>query len=320
TAEREKTGDKVLVSIVTSTKFAWSENYSPTGLKTVEAISKGEAILYNTTNESQILVKTTRLLSPANILFRLSDRVIIPANGQITTAVYADQPGGASDIGPTDFTIPGLSTDKQKVVYAKSVTNMSGGSGKIGIISETDIASAKNDFKEKVKQAYLKQIANTEEWADIKIVSVSESNPTTLNKIGDETGTFTLSGTSTLVSVFFSKKDLEDLLNKEIGKTIDNSSEKILSFYGEPNITLVSSDLITQIAELNISQETFVTLNAEAQSLDKTNFAGKNKSEIERYIVSLPHVTGVNVKFSPSWSDTAPSSPDKIKVIVKNVK
>lgn len=320
TAEKTKTGDKVLASIVTSTNFTWTETYSPTGLKTVEAISKGEVILYNKTNEAQTLVKTTRLLSPANILFRLTDKVTVPANGQINAKVYADQPGGASDIAPTDFTIPGLSTDKQKVVYAKSVTTMSGGSGKIGIVSETDINSAKNDFKEKVKLAYLNQIANTEAWADTKIVSISETNPITSAKVGDETGSFTLSGTSTIIGVFFAKKDLEDLLNKEVGKTIDNNSEKILSFSGEPNVTVVSSDFVAQTAELNISQETFVTLNAEAQSLDKTNFAGKDKSEIERYIVSLPHVTGVNVKFSPSWSDTAPSSPDKIKVIVKNVK
>lgn len=320
TAAKEKTGDKVLVAIVTTTKFSWTESYSPSGVKTVEAISKGEVTIYNNTDESQTLVKTTRFLSPNNILFRLSERVTVPANGKITTAVYADQPGGASDIGPTDFTIPGLSVDKQKVVYAKSETTMSGGSGKIGIVSESDLSSAKNDFKEKVKQAYLKQISATEAWADAKIISVSETNPNASAKVGAETGSFTLSGTSTIIGVFFAKKDLEDLLNKEVGKTIDNNSEKILSFSGEPSVTVVSSDFSKQTAELNVSQETFVTLNAEAQSLNKSNFTGKDKSEIERYLVGLPHVTGVNVKFSPSWSDTAPSSEDKIKVIVKNVK
>lgn len=320
TAAKEKTGDKVLVSLVTSTKFYWAENYSPTGVKTVEALSKGEVVLYNQTGESQTLVKTTRLLSPANIMFRLSDRVTIPAYGQITAKVYADQPGANSDIGPTSFTIPGLSNEKQKVIFAKSDKTMSGGSGKIGIVSESDISAAKDDFKEKIKQAYLKQVSSVETWADVKIVNVSEINPTVSHKAGDETGAFALSGTSTIVGVFFAKKEMEDILNKEIGKTIDNNAEKILSFSGEPTVVIISFDLVKQTAELNISQETFVTLNAEAQSLDKTNFAGKEKSEIERYVVGLPHVTGVNVKFSPSWSDTAPTSPDKIKVIVKNVK
>lgn len=319
-AVKEKGVENSVVSIVTTTKFYLSENYTPTGAKTVEGISKGEVTLYNNTSEVQILVKTTRLLSPENVLFRLEDRVTIPAKGQTTAKVYADQNGAASDIGPTKFTIPGLSPDKQKVVYAQSTKPMAGGSGKIGIVSENDINAAKNDFKEKVKQAYLKQIGEVELWADMKIITVTDNNPVSSHKTGDETGSFTISGTSTVVGVFFAKKDLEEILNKEIGKSLDNNSEKILSFSGEPTVTIASTDLVNQSAQLNISQETLVTLNAEAQSLEKSNFVGKEKSEIERYVVGLPHVTGVNVKFSPSWSDTAPSSADKIKVVVKNVK
>lgn len=319
-ATKEKSGDKSVSAIVTTTKFFFSENYSPTGAKTVEGLSKGEVTIYNKTNELVTLVKTTRLLSPNNVLFRLSDRVNIPAQGKIVAKVYADQGGSKSDIGPTAFTIPGLSSEKQKVVYAESSQSMAGGSGKIGVVSENDISSAKNDFKEKVRQAYLKQIKETEIWADLKIVSISDSEPASSHKVGDETGNFSLSGTSTVVAVFLAKKDLEELLNKEIGKTVDNNSEKILSFSGEPSVSIASTDFTKQSAELNVSQETLVTLNVDAQSLAKTNFAGKDKSEIERYVVSLPHVTGVNVKFSPSWSDTAPSSPDKIKVVVKNVK
>ncbi len=319
-ASKEKNDGKSLVAIVTTTQFYSSENYTPTGAKTVEGLSKGEVTLYNQTGEVQILVKTTRLLSPENVLFRLEDRVSIPARGQVTAKVYADQNGSASDIGPTKFTIPGLSTDKQKVIFAESSQAMVGGSGKIGIVSESDITGAKNDFKEKVKQAYLKQLGEAELWADAKIITVTQSNPIISHKAGDETGIFTLHGTSTIVGVFFAKKDLEDLLNKEIGNTLDNDAEKILSFSGEPAVTIASTDLLNQTAQLNVSQETLVTLNAEAQSLAKTNFTGKEKGEIERYVVGLPHVTGVSVKFSPSWSDTAPSSADKIKVVVKNVK
>ncbi len=317
---KEKSDDKNIVAVVTTTKFFHSENYTPTGAKSVEGISKGEVIIYNNTNESQTLVKTTRLLSPDNVLFRLEDRVTIPARDQIIAKVYADQNGATSDIGPTKFTIPGLSVERQKLVYAQSSKPMTGGSGKIGIVSESDINTAKNDFKEKIKQAYIKQLGEAEIWADFKIVTVSDSNPTASNKAGDEVGSFRLSGTSTIVGVFFAKKDLEEILNKEIGKTIDNDAEKILSLSGEPNVTIASTDLTAQTAQLNVTQETLVTLNAEAQSLAKTNFTGKEKSEIERYIVGLPHVTGVSVKFSPSWNSTAPTLPDKIKIIVKNVK
>ena len=113
---KEANKENTMAGLVSSVDFSWSEKYYPTGNKTVEGIATGEVVLYNKTNASQALVKTTRLLNPQGILFRLSDRVTVPANGQIVALVYADEVGPKSDIGSSTFTIPGLSEDKQKVI------------------------------------------------------------------------------------------------------------------------------------------------------------------------------------------------------------
>ena len=320
TAELEKQGAKSISAIVTSTQFYWSEKYTPTAVKNVPSTSKGKAIIYNKTNEDQTLVKTTRLLTPTGVLFRLSDKVTVPANGQITTDVYADKSGAVSDIGPSQFTIPGLSTDKQKLIYAESKTAMSGGSGTTKVVSESDLKAAEMDFAEKTKQAFLDQFKATAANFDQKIVSITAQHIAPSAKIGQETNEFTISGTSTLTVVFYSQQELIDTLNKEIGSNIDNGSEKILSLNGEPQISVESVDFTTASARLAVTAQALVTLDANAPLLAKENFLNKNKSELERYIVGLPHVISMNIKFTPSWITKTPGVPDKIKVIVKSVK
>ncbi|PIT88398.1 MAG: hypothetical protein COU29_01250 [Candidatus Magasanikbacteria bacterium CG10_big_fil_rev_8_21_14_0_10_36_32] len=326
TAEQQKQGVKSINSIVTSTQFYWLEKYTPTAVKNVPSTSKGQVIIYNKTNENQILVKTTRLLTPNNVLFRLSDRVIIPANGQLTADVYADKSGSTSDIGPSQFTIPGLSTEKQKLIYAESKTAMVGGSGTTKVVSESDLKAAEMDFMEKTKQAFLDKFVSsnnsktTSADFDQKIVNVTSQHISPSAKIGQETNEFTISGTSTLTVVFYNRQELIETLNKEIGSNIDNGSEKILSLNGEPQISIESVDLSNANARLSVTAQALVTLDANAPLLSKENFLNKNKSELERYIVGLPHVISMNIKFTPSWITKTPGVPDKIKVIVKNVK
>ena len=320
TAEPAKIGDKSLVALVTSTKFYWSEKYTPTATRQVDGTAKGEIIIYNKTGEDQPLVATTRFITPNGVLFRLSDRVLIPANGQITASVYADQSGTKSDIGPSQFTIPGLNTEKQKFVYGESAKPMAGGSGKVGIVSENDFKTAEADFAEKTKQAFLASLSAGSQAYDQKIISITQSGATSTHQIGAEAGEFTISGTSTIVIVLYNGNDLDEILKKEVSTGIDTASEKILSIGAEPKISVASTDLTNNSAQLAVSTEAIVTLDANAPLLNKENFLNKDKGEVERYIVKLPHVTGISVKFTPSWIGKTPSVVDKLKIVVKNVK
>jgi len=79
-------------------------------------------------------------------------------------------------------------------------------------------------------------------------------------------------------------------------------------------------DSINKSAQLSVTSDVLVTLDVNSPLLAKENFLNKNKSEIERYVVSLPHVTGMDIKFTPSWVTKTPSNPDKLKVVVKSTK
>lgn len=301
---------------VTSTVFAWTEQYQPTGTRTVQGTSKGEVIIYNKTAADQPLVKTTRLLDPNGVMFRVAETTRVPAHGQVTVSVYADQAGAASDLAPTIFTIPGLPEAKQKVVYAESKAAMSGGAATVGILSSDDITSAQANFKEKVKQAFLQTISQTGRELS---VSVSEQSVKTSAKAGDQVGSFTVSGTSTLIVVSYDMKDLTAKVASEVSSKIDTSAERFITADRKPTVSVSNFSLKDGTADLAVTQDALVTLDANVDKLAPTNFVGKSKDEIQRYILGLDHVVGVDIKFSPSWMSSAPTVADRIRVMVKNV-
>ncbi len=320
TVEKEPRGSDSVSGAVTSAVFSWSGKYYPTGTKTVEGAAIGEVVIYNKTNATQPLVKTTRLLAPSGVLFRLADRVVVPAKGQITAAVYADQSGAAGDIGPSQFTIPGLSVDKQKVIFAESKTPMTGGLTKVGVLSAEDLNNAGRDYKEKVMEAFLASLNAADMVNNQIITSIIDGRPKSNHEAGEEVGEFNLSGTSTILMVAVKKDELDGLLNKAIASKVDPAFERILTLKGAPQLSVVSYDLADNLAQLSVSQEVAITLDANAEKLAAANFLNKRKDEIERYLLGLDHVAGVEVKFSPSWMLSSPGALDKIKVVVKIIK
>ncbi len=315
---KQKNSELSLVGLVTTTQLSWEQKYFPTGNKTTDGLAVGEVVLFNQTSAPQTLVKTTRLLTPGGVLFRLSDRVLVPAGGQTTAAVYADQAGASGNIAPSTFTIPGLGEDKQKVIYASSSVAMVGGIRTIGILSAEDVKAAKLDFANKVKQNIENSLGEDEAFSQ-KLIFVPDNNISIDKEVGQEVSEFNLSGTSTAVVVYYNKEELKNILAKEISNHVDDTVEKVLSLNKEPQVTLGTYDIDKQKATLSVYQDVLVTLDVNGEKLSVNNFFGKKKDEIERYVFGLGHVVGVDVKFSPSWMRSAPSVPDKVQVVVKNV-
>ena len=138
-----------------------SKIFDSTGEKEKEAKAGGEVFLINNFyDRNQILVKETRLLSSENILFRLAQKVEIPARSKIKAKAYADEVGEKGNIGPTRFSLPGLLPASQEKVYAESNSVMTGGKIKIKIVTSEDIEKAEAQFKEELRQKNLNILKN----------------------------------------------------------------------------------------------------------------------------------------------------------------
>jgi len=82
--------------------------------------AQGKARIVNNSDSPIELIKTTRLVARDGKMFRLGANVTVPAGGQTMAYIYADQNGSAYAIGPSRFSLPGLSDAMQTIVYAVS--------------------------------------------------------------------------------------------------------------------------------------------------------------------------------------------------------
>ncbi len=303
---------------VISKVFDVDSDFEPKANKTEEGVATGKVIIYNKTNQVQALIPKTRLLSPEGVLFRLKTRVSLPPNSEVEAEVYADKPGGESDIEPTKFTIPGLSSALQKVIYAESKEKMIGGLKKIGYLNQTDIEEATEILKQKTIEAYEQEIEKKYTDLDylIKIVDVNLQSD---KELGEEVDNFKLTGQIKLIAVLYNKDELEKYAQEKLKKQVVDNNEELKSIEDNPNIELIDYNLERNTATFNVILKGRVSLDANSPDLDKLKFFGKNREEIKRQVMSLKHVQGVEVEFKPFWNQHVPYIATHIDIVVREI-
>lgn len=292
-------------------------SFKPTEAKEEQSIALGFVTLHNESGASQPLVATTRLLTGEGILFRLKDRVTVPAGGTIQAEVYADQSGQASEIGPSKFTIPGLREETQKLIYATSEESMKGGIKKTGVLSTADWTRAQQEMQEKLKALGSEKFTTTEGQA--VVFGLTNFEMTSEAKVGDELEEFTAVGKGKLVAVYYNTEEVRTSLKSELEKHLISEDELISSGDDNMTVSLGNFDVENNKAELNVYCNGVVSLSPESAQIGKDMFYGKTKDEVRRYLLSLDHVQGVEIKFSPAWMHTVPHVADHVTVVVKNV-
>ncbi len=318
-SEPKPGSSKVVKGMVTSTQIITTSTFSPTGEKKIPAKASGEITINNDSGSPQPLVETTRLLSEDEVLFRLQSDVEVPANSTITAKVKADQEGEQGNIEPGRFTIPGLSSARQEVVYGTSDEPMTGGVKSVGAISKSDVQQAQEKLRKEIKQKAKEMFKTDQATRNLK-VSLSQANFQTESKIGEEVDNFEMRGEATVVGVAYNKEKIKELANQALMKKAVDDTEIVKSSDEEPQVKFDSYDEEDNTAILTVSINGTSSLNPDSKQLNKVMFFGKTEQEVRRYLLSLEHVHSVDVEFSPAWIDTVPHVSDHVNIIVKKVK
>jgi len=312
------TGNDVFGRFATTTVSGEGAYVSTKEIEQVPGVAEGTVIIYNKANSSQILIPTTRLLSEDDVLFRLKNKVVVPAGGSVVAEVYADKEGGEGNLAPTSFTIPGLSADLQKKIYAVSKERMSGGLVNASAISELDeddaIAKLKETLTLQVSDELRKSLNVDGEFADMvyftKVVS---------EKVDASVGSskeFKLYMTLDVTGVAYS-----DGLKKEAEATLKSmvSADKTLvgSNIEDLKPVVETYDPVNGSANLKVDLVGKTIFNQDSDILDKAKLAGKSKAEVQDYLSKFPGIESVEIKFFPFWLKSVPKLRDHIKVIVK---
>lgn len=285
----------------------------------VPAKAGGEITVYNTSSKNQPLIATTRFLSKDEILFRLQKDITVPAGGSVKAAIIADKEGKSGEAAPGTFMIPGLAVGLQSKIYGKSVEKFTGGTARIGIITEKDIdESVKNLTSTLLIEATdkLKTLLNFDnQFAGIVYKDVLKSKEISV-KAGDKAPNFKVKLELDVIGAAYSI-GLQDQAAKTLSNIIDSDRKLVSSNLLEFQPTIEKYDLEDGSANLKVTLTGKTIINADSPVFDRDKLAGMTVLEVKEYLEKYAGVKNVEVKFFPFWIDRIPKLRDHIKVIIK---
>jgi hypothetical protein len=304
---------------VVSATVGKSSTFEPSGEGVeVEEKAGGTVVLYNVSSRPQPLVATTRLLSPAGVLFRLDSAVSVPANGSVEAGVHADLPGAAGNIGPSSFTIPGLNAARQKEVYAESKMAMTGGVRRVSVVSQSDIdrsaLSLRSALEEEVKAVLREQVgtALAGEAFTFEIIEQATDVPA-----GTEASVFTLTMNVKATGVFFDHQALQTVAERKLYGQLASGKEFVVLDLETLQVTVDKVDLPAETANLRVYLDGQAVPSATSAALDPGNFVGLSASEVREKLVGGGVATDVSVQFTPFWVTTVPQLKDHVFVEIE---
>jgi hypothetical protein len=308
-AQNRLSGKVVETSASVTKTFAGVE----TRLTTDKA--SGKVIIYNKNSQAQVLVATTRLLTADNKLYRIENRVNIPAGGQVEVIAKADQAGDEFIIGPGRLTIPGLWVGLQDKIYAESVDGFKKDGAIVTNVTDDTIATAKTELNKTALEDARKKLSSLAgkdiplEALEIKnTVFTSNAKPNTNQK--EFTGTMT----ATVKALIFDEQEMKNL-----------ALATLPPIYKADNalINIDQQSFSYQVVILDNNQENLLgqikgeyTVKLTAIKVQPTEIAGLSRSEALKYLKNLPNVKDASI-LMPFWSRSLPVLGDKITIQIK---
>lgn len=289
------------------------------GARAVEAKSSGIITVINNTGSAQPLVATTRFLSQSGVLFRLDAGVTVPANGQVSARIIADQAGASGDVDATTFTIPGLAASLQDKIYGTSTVAMTGGVQYVRTLTDTDIADAKTALLADILSE-AKTTLSTGLDASLAAqgtYSVEEDSVATDVPVGTETGTFSLTITATVTGVYYDSALVASYARSLLQKRVPEGF--VLSSVSEQGVqtTVESANYATGEAQLSLYLDGTAVISADAPTLSKDRFLGRAPNEVFTLLRSSDAVSDVSITFTPFWLQRIPTLKDHIEIIIQ---
>lgn len=332
TLSAEKNSTTGLAFEVATIEETASQPVVASGEKIIHQKARGTATLYNTMSTDQPLVATTRLQSPEGLIFRITKSVVVPKRkgtepGSISVAVVADQAGEGYNVGPTEFTIPGLKTNPARytAVSARSSVAMTGGySGSQPVVTAADKTNAERKNIEYLKERLLLKAKSTTPsnlvlYADSAYFDFGTSSVVPLK---DKTASTTPANANAVVQTRGTLKAV--MLDR--AQLTSSITRKALPELTELNVEIPQLDTLQFVLETSPQtfwQKQIITFSLKGQgtvtSIVNTVtlrevLAGKKVNTIPEVLKSFPGIGKAEAVVRPFWALSLPSEPSDIEL------
>ncbi|OGF18855.1 hypothetical protein A3I35_01355 [Candidatus Falkowbacteria bacterium RIFCSPLOWO2_02_FULL_45_15] len=310
----------VINGLVEKIFLSAEESFGALGKEVNSAEVVGTVTIYNKTNSDQPLIKTTRLLSPDDKLFRLKQTVRVPANGQLEKVeVYADQAAKEMAIAPTKFIIPGLNQTKQDLIYAESASPFEYRELGETLVSAEDLQKAKEILTKQLADKLQAMTAAPKYQNYDNVISKVNDNAIIFNtaaKLGDKVKEFRMSAATEAAIVAFNTNEVAELARQKVAESLPD--DKQLESFDKNNFqySVDKYDVNRGTADLKIEVAAQMVLKEGTEIIKADRLVGLNRQQLDDYLSSLREVAGYEVKFTPNWINKVPSLLDHIKVEV----
>lgn len=286
----------------------------------VDDTARGTVTIYNRWNQDQPLQATTRLLTPEGILFRIAERVDVPAGGKVdNVAVYADVQGASGNIMPTRFTLPGLWEGLRDDIYAESFAPMTGGTKDARIVTANDITSLNDELSRQMEEQAINDLTDEAEKLGVPFSSSPEAivervvlEETLSADVGESADELTLTMRIRFIALSYDHDALITLAEHAFAASLDDDLEPLP--LDDQAVTLTAEKLATSdgtaVLRLRVSGEAHI--RDTSPIFDREKLTGKSARDIELYFDAYPEVGHVSVHFSPFWLKRTPSIKDHI--------
>ncbi|EKD33376.1 MAG: hypothetical protein ACD_76C00042G0007 [uncultured bacterium] len=305
-----------VVSVVVS--GAKEFNVSSEGAKQTDAKAAGEVIIKNEYSRSQPLVATTRLLSSGGILFRLVDTVTVPSAGEVSASVLADSAGIGGNIEPSRFTIPGLSEQLQKYIYAESSQAMTGGVVYRNVLTQADLDSASEQLTAELLEAAKKSIAEQmgeETFSGVSYFTEAIDKKTD-TELGAETDKFAVELNLRVVGVFFDRNALLDIAEAKLYEQVPAGFDMVNISKDNLKTTVEKYDAEAGIANVRVELEGKSVVSITSDILNRGNLISKSPSEASAMLEASDAIESAQVDLWPFWLTKTPRLKDHIEIRV----
>jgi hypothetical protein len=324
----ESSDDSVIVGQIIKSEQEQSLSAKPTGTKTVGEKATGTVTISNEYSTTpQTIIAGTTVQSAGGLTYKTNSQVTVPGYtdpgggkvpGEASVAVTAAEIGTKYNIGPSNFTIPGLNSE----IYADSSTAMSGGSSRQAtVVAKTDISKLEiaiiKSLKEKLFIELEDQVLSAEQTLLDDAIEYETVSSKADKSVGDEAKQVTATVKLRATGLVYDTAELKDKVRADLEADLDD--EHVLADKDLKDLVVTVKKLDISMATMNIDTEiTALIAPAIDEKILKQNVAGRTVKEAEKYLESIKEVTDSSVRVWPDWwFKSVTVSINKIEVVTK---
>lgn len=298
----------IFLGKIVNQEVSGNKTVDATGSKPVSGETVGMVKIFNNQARAQTLIATTRLLTAENALYRIKNRVVIPAKSSIETEVYPDDANQPLVTAGTKFMVPGLSQSMQKVVYAEAINDFKLAGQMLKAVTQEDLNNGLAVLSDELAQ----KLFTDDESGKVKILSKEVLEKSFSKNTGDIADNFTVSLKMKVVGVIFDDKPVKDFAVKVLEGMVAGDKQVVNTNSENLIYEVEKYDLDNKSAQIKSNIKGQVILSENSPILEKENLIKLNSDELRAYLQNFEDIQSVDINFFPSWMKKMPSFTDHI--------